>query len=185
MGDTEVKLAWKCFKVKWNASHHLNHWGDFQIIQRQMYICSLLCCVWLFATPGTVAHQGLLQARLLEWVAIPFSRKSSRSWDENHVSCIAGRFFTIWTTREQSKTACKKIVVPLLSYVQLFVTPWIVACQASLSFTIFLSLLKLMSIKSVMTSNCLISVSPFSCQQGTCTSHIKYVFNWKINLGLS
>ena len=41
-------------------------------------------------TPWTVAHQ----ARILEWVAIPFSR--DRTW----VSCTAGRFFTIWATRE-------------------------------------------------------------------------------------
>ena len=48
------------------------------------------------------------------------------------------------------------IVIKLLSHVQLFVTPWTVARQASLSFTVSLSLLKLMSIKSVMPSNHLI-----------------------------
>ena len=45
------------------------------------------------------------------------------------------------------------IVVQLLSCVQLFVTRWTAACQASLSFTISWSLLKLMSIESVMPSN--------------------------------
>ena len=44
-------------------------------------------------------------------------------------------------------------VVQLLSRVQLFTTPWTAACQASLSFTISQSLLKLMSNKSVMLSN--------------------------------
>ena len=49
--------------------------------------------------------RGVLQARILEWVAIPFSRGSSRLRDWTCVSCIAGRFFTIWfftiwTTRE-------------------------------------------------------------------------------------
>ena len=43
---------------------------------------------------------GILQARLLEWVAIPFSRGSSLPWDWTWVSCISGRFFTIWATRE-------------------------------------------------------------------------------------
>ena len=43
--------------------------------------------------------------------------------------------------------------VQLLSHVQLFVTPWTAACQASLSFTISRSLLKLMFIESVMPSN--------------------------------
>ena len=46
--------------------------------------------------------------------------------------------------------------VHLLSLVQLFVTPWTAACQASLSSTNSRRLLKLMSIKSVMPSNCLI-----------------------------
>ena len=49
-----------------------------------------------------------------------------------------------------------KIVVQSPSHVWLFVTPWTVACQASLSFTISWSLLKLMSIEPVMPSNCLI-----------------------------
>ena len=48
----------------------------------------------------------------------------------------------------------------LLSCVQLFVTPWTAACQASLSFTISQSLLKLMSIESVMPSNHLILCHP-------------------------
>ena len=37
---------------------------------------------------------GILQARILEWVAFPFSRGSSQSRDQTQVSCIAGRFFT-------------------------------------------------------------------------------------------
>ena len=44
-------------------------------------------------------------------------------------------------------------VVQLLSHVQFFVTPWSTACQASLSFTVSRSLLKLMSIESVMPSS--------------------------------
>ena len=51
-------------------------------------------------------------------------------------------------------------VVQLLSCVQLFATPWTAACQASLSFTISWSLLKLMCIKSVMPSNHLIFCRP-------------------------
>ena len=59
----------------------------------------------LFVTPQAVTHQaslvhGILQARILEWVAIPFSRESSLPRDWTQVSHIAGRFFTIWATRE-------------------------------------------------------------------------------------
>ena len=74
------------------------------------------------------------------------------------------------------------VVVQSLSHVQLFVTPWIAACQASLFFTISRSLFKLMSIESVMSSNHLIlcsllllpSVSPsirvFSNESALCVS---------------
>ena len=43
---------------------------------------------------------GILQARILEWVAFPFSRGSSQPRDQTQVSHIAGRFFTSWATRE-------------------------------------------------------------------------------------
>ena len=43
---------------------------------------------------------GILQARILQWVALPFSRGSSQPRDWTQVSHIAGRFFTSWATRE-------------------------------------------------------------------------------------
>ena len=43
---------------------------------------------------------GILQARILEWVALPFSRGSSQPKDQAQVSYIAGGFFTSWATRE-------------------------------------------------------------------------------------
>ena len=49
--------------------------------------------------PGSSVH-GILQARILEWVAISFPRGSSQPRDRIQVSLIAGRFFTIWATRE-------------------------------------------------------------------------------------
>ena len=54
------------------------------------------------------------------------------------------------------------VVVQLLIHVQYFSTPWTAALQASLSFTVSCSLLKLMSIESVMPSTASSSVSPFS-----------------------
>ena len=60
--------------------------------------------------------------------------------------------------RKQIKTESK--VVQSLSCVRLFVTPWTAACQVSLSFTISWSLLKLMSIESVMPSNHFIICRP-------------------------
>ena len=43
---------------------------------------------------------GILQIRILEWVAFPFSRGSSQPRDQTQVSCIAGRFFTSLATKE-------------------------------------------------------------------------------------
>ena len=50
--------------------------------------------------PGSSVH-GILHARILEWVTIPFSRRSSQPGDQTQVSCISGRFFTVWATLPQ------------------------------------------------------------------------------------
>ena len=49
--------------------------------------------------PGSSVHR-ILQARILEWAAISYSRGSSWPRDWTHVSCIAGVFFTVWATSE-------------------------------------------------------------------------------------
>ena len=51
-------------------------------------------------SPPSSSVHGILQARILEWVAIPFSRGSSRPRDWTQVSWIARAFFTAWATRE-------------------------------------------------------------------------------------
>ena len=62
-------------------------------------LCPALCNLMDCSLPGSSVH-GIFQARILEWVAIPFSRASSQPRDWTQVSCIAGRFFTVWATRE-------------------------------------------------------------------------------------
>ena len=59
-----------------------------------------LSCVRLFADGMDCRVPGVLQARILEWVAVPFSRGSSQPRDRTQVSRIAGGFFTSWATRE-------------------------------------------------------------------------------------
>ena len=78
----------------------------------------------LFAVLWTLARKslslGILQARLLEWVAMPSSRGSCRPRDRalvSHVSSLAGRFFATWEAQ------CRALCVLLLSRVQLFMTP--------------------------------------------------------------
>ena len=56
--------------------------------------CLTLC------NPMDYRVHGILQAELLGWVAIPFSRGSFQPRDKTQVSCITGRFFTSWATRE-------------------------------------------------------------------------------------
>ena len=55
-------------------------------------------CLTLY-DPVDCVH-GILQARILEWVAFPFSEGSSQPRDQTQVSHIAGGFFTSWATRE-------------------------------------------------------------------------------------
>ena len=54
--------------------------------------CLTLCDPMDCRSPGSSVH-GILQARILEWVAISFSRGSSQPRDRTQVFCIAGRFF--------------------------------------------------------------------------------------------
>ena len=61
--------------------------------------CPTLCYSMDFSSPISSAH-GILQARILDWVAIPFSKRSSQPRDWSQVSSIAGRFFTVWATRQ-------------------------------------------------------------------------------------
>ena len=73
--------------------------------------CNKRCAVlshWIvsdFATPWLVAHQaplsmGSLQARILEWVAMPRSRRSSQPRNQTQFSHIVGELFTVWASRE-------------------------------------------------------------------------------------
>ena len=68
-------------------------------------LCNTMDCIW----PDSSVH-GISQARILEWVAISSSRGSSWPSNQTQVFCIAGRFFTIWATREDPS-------IPLCVYV--------------------------------------------------------------------
>ena len=67
-------------------------------------LCLTLCDPMDCSLPGFSVHgifvHGIFQARVLEWVAISFSRGSSWLRDGTQVSCISGRCFTLWVTRE-------------------------------------------------------------------------------------
>ena len=80
------------------------------------------------------------------------------------------------------------VVVQLLTHVPLFAAPQTSACQASLSFTISLSLLKLMSIESVMPSNYLLLPSIFPSIRvfsNVSALHIRWPKYWSFSLSIS
>ena len=98
-------------------------WSSLKLISIKLVILSnhhIFCCMCecLVASvvsdslnpidcnpPRLLCPWGLSQARILEWVAMPCSRGSSQPRDRTQVSRIAGRFFTIWVTREALSSA--------------------------------------------------------------------------------
>ena len=89
--------------------------------------CSVMSDSWQpmnCSLPGSSVH-GILQARILEWVAIPFSRGSSPPKDQTQVSFTAGRFFTIWATRKalNKRPEINKFQIEL-SGLTPKITPW-------------------------------------------------------------
>ena len=115
-------------------------------------LCPTLCDPMDCSPSGSTVH-GISQARILEWVAISFSRGSSRPSNQTRtssfISCIAGRFLTT-----------EPPAVQLPSCVRLSATPWTAARQAFLFITNSQSLLKLMSIELVMPFNHLLLCCP-------------------------
>ena len=65
------------------------------VTQSSLTLCNPMDC----SLPGSSVHR-ILQARILERVAIPFSRGSFQPKDRTWVSCVADRFFAVWATRE-------------------------------------------------------------------------------------
>ena len=114
-GHRGYVLNWLCV---WEAKP-----SAFQIFRRtaghSLSVCVCVCvCVCMcvnhsvvsdsgdsmdYSPPGSSVHE-ILQARILEWIAIFFSRESSWPRYRTWVSCIAGRCFTIWATRKAMDT---------------------------------------------------------------------------------
>ena len=74
----------------WLLLRHLLWWSEVKVAQSCLTLCD----------PMDYTVHGILPARILEWVAILFSRGSSQPRDRTQVSHIAGGFFTVWVTRK-------------------------------------------------------------------------------------
>jgi len=70
------------------ATTYQHHYGVFESEVKVTQSCLTLC------DPMDCTVHGILQARILEWVAFPFSRGSSHPRDQTQISHITGRFFT-------------------------------------------------------------------------------------------
>ena len=95
----EIIMNWfKHFGRKFGMTHYF--W-IFMYLENVRFSVMSDCDPRDCSPPGSSVH-GILQARILKWAAIPFSRGPSQPNDRTWVSCTAGRFFTIWATREAS-----------------------------------------------------------------------------------
>ena len=96
-----------CFKSWFHISRAFSYPKDYISRSTDIYTlarsvaqsCPTLWDPMDCSPPGFSVH-GIFQARVLEWVAISFSTGSSQPRDRTWVSCIAGRHFTLWATRE-------------------------------------------------------------------------------------
>ena len=110
---SQVSKTWICVHMSSHVSLRIWHTlSSTRILYKWLCFCVLHCialytvkmkvaqlCLTLCDTMDYTLH-GILQARILEWVAFPFSRGSSQPRDRTQVSLIVGRFFTSWATRE-------------------------------------------------------------------------------------
>ena len=96
--DMEQPIGSKLGKEYVKAKYHhpaywtcmQSEWSEVKVSQSYSTLCD----------PMDYTVHGILQARILEWVAFPFPRGSSQPRDQTQVSPLAGEFFTSWATRE-------------------------------------------------------------------------------------
>ena len=104
--NVRMPEEWKRSNLEWPSNRLLFYFCSFlysfhlwkvKVLATQS--CLTLCDPKDYSLLGSSVH-GILQTRILEWVTIPFSGRSSWPKDWTLGSCIAGRLFTIWVTRE-------------------------------------------------------------------------------------
>ena len=159
-----------------------------KLLQLCLSLCDLMDC-----SPPDSSVRGILQARILEWVATPSSKGSSqfREWTcVSYVPCIGRQVFT-------TSAAWKAPWTRLLLFSRLVMSNslWPYGLQASLSFTFSWSLLKLMSIELLMLFNHFILCHPLFLLPSIFPSitvfsnelalHIRWPEYWGFSLSIS
>ena len=98
-------------KRKWVAHPHIVSLQYVMKVKLLVPPSRLTLCDPVDCNPTGSSVHGILQARILEWVAIPFSRGSSQPRNQTQVFCITGRYFTIWATREAHQYVIPIIII--------------------------------------------------------------------------
>ena len=93
---TCVLVYWGTFRNAATPHHNLFCYESESEVGQS---CPTFCDPVDYSPPGSSVH-GILPARILEWVAISYSRGSSQLRDRTQVFCIASRLFKLWATRE-------------------------------------------------------------------------------------
>ena len=96
-------LRWMLEEKKFLSSFFFSLLTNSYVCVLVAQSCPTLCNPMNCSLPGSSVH-GVSQARILKWVAIPFSRRSSWFGDLTWVSHTVGRFCTVWTTWEAQLT---------------------------------------------------------------------------------
>ena len=110
-GIKPMSLAWQADSLP------LSHLGSpvlSSVCEKYVLGSQLYLTLWNpmnYRLSGSSGH-GILWARILEWVTIPFSRGSSQSRGWTQVSCTTGGLLTIWATRE----ACSLLYMDLMEH---------------------------------------------------------------------
>ena len=94
-----VAISFSIYAIVYANVASINWYDSNSLKVKVTHLCPALFDPMDCSLPGS-SVLGILQSRILEWVAVPSSRGSSWPRDWTRVSCIAGRFFTIWATRK-------------------------------------------------------------------------------------
>ena len=113
------------YNVPWHVSWVTLIVSNFSLWKLEAVVtqsCLILCDSIDCSPPDSSVHE-ILQSRTLEWVAISFSRGSFWPRNRTRLSCVAGRFFTDWTTREPIFHSSVSLFLVLGSFASMFQVP--------------------------------------------------------------
>ena len=198
----QVNRNWKSGWLTPNQ-HSFKSCTFFLTIMYAKCLASKWACVCSFMSNSLKHHgsgysvHGISQARILEWVAISFSRWSFQPRDGTSVSCLSwtGKRSIISLPLAPPGKPSMPFVVQSPSRVWLFETPWTAGRQASLSLATSWSLPKFMTIESMMPSNHPILCHPLLLLPSTFPSinvfsnesafHIRWSKCWNFSFSIS